>query len=54
MILKSKMAKYHNFWKFLVKKHYFGNKWESTTFSRTRVSETRVCHRGTAELDLCD
>ena len=38
------MAKYHNFWKFLAKKHCFGNKWQSTTFSRTRVSETRVPH----------
>ena len=34
----------------------FGNKWQSTTFSRTRVSETRVphqlCHRGTTELEF--
>ena len=53
-----KMAKYHLFWKFLAKKHYFGNKWQIITFSRTRVSETRVphqfCHRGIAELDLCN
>ena len=50
----TKMAKYHIFWKFLAKKHCFGNKWQTTTFSRTRVSETRVphqfCHHGTAEL----
>ena len=50
------MAKYHIFWKFLAKKHCFRNKWQSTTFSRTRVSETRVpyqfCHRGTAELEF--
>ena len=56
MILKAKMAKYHNFWKFLVKKHCFGNKWQSITFSRTRISETRVphlfCHRGIAELEF--
>ena len=26
------MAKYHNFWKFLAKKHCFENKWQSTTF----------------------
>ena len=55
MILKAKMAKYHNFWKFLVKKNCFGNKWQSTTFCRTRVSKTRVphqfCHCGTAELE---
>ena len=48
------MAKYHIFWKFLAKKHCFGNKWQSTTFFRTRVSETRVphqlCDRGTVEL----
>ena len=48
------MAKYNIFWKFLAKKHCFGNKWQSTTFSRTRVSETRVphqlCYHGTAEL----
>ena len=50
------MAKYHIFWKFLAKKHCFGNKWQSTTFSRTRVSKTRVtnqfCHRGIAELEF--
>ena len=50
------MAKYHIFWKFLAKKRCFENKWQSTTFSRTRVSETRVphqfCHRGTAELEF--
>ena len=50
------MAKYHIFWKFLSKKHCFGNKWQSTIFSRTRVSETRVphqfCHRGIAELEF--
>ena len=50
------MAKYHIFWKFLAKKHCFGYKWQSTTFSRTRVSKTRVphqfCHRGTAELEF--
>ena len=54
----AKMAKYHLLWKFLANKHYFGNKWQTTTFSRTRVSETRVphqfYHRGIAELDLCD
>ena len=54
----AKMVEYHIFWKFLAKKHCFGNKWETTTFFRTRVSETQVphqlCHRGTAELDLCD
>ena len=48
------MANYHIFWKFLAKKHCFENKWQSTTFSRTRVSETRVphqlCDHGTAEL----
>ena len=38
----AKMAKYTIFWKILAKKHCFGNKWQSTTFSRTRVSETRV------------
>ena len=50
------MAKYHIFWKFLAKTHCFGNKWQSTTFSKTRVSETQVhhqfCHRGTAELEF--
>ena len=50
------MAKYHIFWKFLAKKHYFENKWERTTFSRTWVSETRVshqfCHRRTTELEF--
>ena len=55
---KAKMAIYHIFWKFLAKKHCFGNKWQTITFSKTRVSETRVphqfCHRGTAELDVCD
>ena len=52
----AKMAKYHIFWKFLAKKHCFGNKWQSTTFSRTRVSETRLphqfCLRGTVELEF--
>ena len=56
MFYLAKMAKYHIFWKFLAKKHCFGNKWQSTTFSRTRVSETRVphqfCHRGTVELEF--
>ena len=50
------MAKYHIFWKFLEKKHCFGNKWQSTTFSKTRVAETQVhhqfCHRGTVELEF--
>ena len=50
------MAKYHIFWKFLAKKHYFENKWQSTTFSRTRVLETRVphqfYHRGTTKLEF--
>ena len=50
------MAKYHNFQKNLATKHCFGNKWESTTFSGTRVSETRVPHqfrhRGTVELEF--
>ena len=50
------MAKYHIFWNFLAKKHCFGNKWQTTTFSRTRVSETRVphqfCHCGIAELEF--
>ena len=32
------------FLEFLRKKHCFRNKWQSTTFSRTRVSETRVFH----------
>ena len=58
LYLVAKMAKYHIFWKVLAKKHCFGNKWQTTTFSRTRVSETRIphqfCHRGTVELDLCD
>ena len=53
---RTKMAKYHIFWKFLAKKHCFGNKWQSTTFSRTRVLETRVphqfCHHDTAELEF--
>ena len=52
----AKMAKYHIFQKFLAKKHYFGNKWQTTTFSRTRVSKTQVphqfCHCGTAELEF--
>ena len=52
----AKMAKNHIFWKFLAKKHYFENKWQSTTFSRTRVLETRVphqfYHRGTAKLEF--
>ena len=56
--LTAKKAKYHLFWEFLAKKHCFRNKWQTTTFSRTRVSETRVphqfCHGGTTELDLCD
>ena len=50
------MAKYQLFWNFLAKKHCLGNKWQTTTFSRTRVSETRVlhkfCHRGIAELEF--
>ena len=50
------MAKYHIFWKFLSKKHCFGNKWQSTIFSRTRVLETQVphqfCHRGIAKLEF--
>ena len=54
--MTAKMAKYHLFWKFLAKKYCFGNKWETTTFSRTRVSETRAshqfCHRGIAELEF--
>ena len=53
---EAKMAKYHILKKFLAKKHCFGNKWQTTTFSRTRVSETRVphqfCHHGTAELEF--
>ena len=52
----AKMTKYHIFWKFLAKKHYFENKWQSTTFSRTRVAETWVpyqfYHHGTAELEF--
>ena len=39
---RAKMAQYHNLWKFLAKKHCFGNKWQSTTFSRTRVSKTQI------------
>ena len=27
-----KMAKYHHFQKFVAIKHYFGTKWECTTF----------------------
>ena len=54
--MMAKMAKYHIFWKLLAKKHGFGNKWETTTFSRTRVSETRAshqfCHHGIAELEF--
>ena len=50
------MTKYHTFWKFLAKKHCFRNKWQSTTFSIARVSETRVphqfYHRGTAKLEF--
>ena len=50
------MAKYHLFWKFLAKKHCFENKWQSTTFSKTRVSKTQIplqfYHRGTAELEF--
>ena len=50
------MAKYHIFWKFLAKKHYFGNKFQSTTFFKTRGSETRVphqfCHHGIVELEF--
>ena len=42
---QARMAKYHNFWKFLAKKHCFGNKWQGTTFSKTQVSETRVPHQ---------
>ena len=53
---KAKMARYHIFWKFLAQKHCFGIKWQSTTFLRTQVSETRVphqfCHRGMAELEF--
>ena len=53
---EAKMAKYHILKKFLAKKHCFGNKWQTTTFSRTRVSETQVphqfCHHGTAELEF--
>ena len=53
---EAKMIKYHIFWKFLAKKHCFGNKCPSTTFSRTRVSKTQVphqfCHCGTAELEF--
>ena len=53
---EAKMVKYHIFWKFLAKKHCFGNKCPSTTFSRTRVSKTQVphqfCHCGTAELEF--
>ena len=52
----AKMAIYHLFWKFLATKHCFRNKWQSITFSRTWVSETRVphqfCHRGTVELEF--
>ena len=52
----AQMAKYHIFWKFLTKKHCFRNKWQSTTFSRTRVSKTRIphqfCHPGTVELEF--
>ena len=44
LVLRAKMTKYHNFGKFLAKKHCLGNKWQSTTFSRTRVSETQVPH----------
>ena len=46
-----KMAKYHIFWKFLAKKHYFGNKWQNTTFSRTWVPH-QFCHRGITELEF--
>ena len=49
--LLAKMAKYHIFWKILAKRHCFGNKWQSTTFSRTRVPH-QFCHRGTAELEF--
>ena len=53
---KAKMAKYHIFWKFLAQKHCFGIKWQSITFLRPQVSETRVphqfCHRGMAELEF--
>ena len=41
----AKMAQYHHLWKFLARKHCFGNNQQSTTFSRTRVSETRVPHQ---------
>ena len=47
----AKTAKYHIFWKFLAKKHCFGNKWESTTFPRTLVPH-QFCHCGTAELEF--
>ena len=44
------------FGNFLAKKHCFGNKQQSTTFSRARVSETRVphqfYHRDTAKLEF--
>ena len=38
---KAKMTQYHNFWKFLAKKYYFGNKWQSITFSRTRFQKLK-------------
>ena len=37
ILLMAKMAHYHNFWKFLARKYCFGNKQQSTTFSKTRV-----------------
>ena len=50
------MAKYCIFLEIFSKKHCFGNKWQSTTFSRTRVSETRAphqfCHCGTTKLEF--
>ena len=45
LFLVAKMAKYHIFWKVLAKKHCFGNKWQTTTFSRTWVLETWVPHQ---------
>ena len=47
----AKMAKYHIYWKFLAKKHCFGNKWKSTTFPRTQVPH-QFCHRSIAELEF--
>ena len=49
--LAVKMVKYHQFLKVLAKKHCFGIKWGSTTFSGTRANQTQVpyflFHRGT-------